>query len=629
MESIWRDVEPYVRAAERPSRYIGSEWGSDVPKDSYDGFSFCMAYPDIYEIGQPNQAIRILVNAVRESCGILAERAYLPAPEFADVLREVGLPLFSQESSFPIADFDVVGITLPHELAATNVLELLDLSGIPLRSSERTEEDPIVIGGGPCALNPEPYAPFFDVITVGEGEEATPELISLIRDMRGEGKARDQILQAAASLRGQYVPSLYEPVEGREGDFPYSVAPVREGVPDSVTKAVYEGFGESSAWEPSIVPFCEISHDRLNVEVLRGCARGCRFCQAGMMYRPVRERSARNVIDSTLTGLRQTGYEEASLTSLSTTDHSQIRQILTDLNERLDGTGTRISIPSQRLDSFGLDMATLVAGKKKGGLTFAPEAGSQKLRDAINKNVSAEDLEHAVRNAVGEGWRRIKLYFMIGLPTETDEDVVAIAHLANEAFEQMREACPKDERGSLRLVLSVALFVPKAQTPFQWDGQIAPDEARRRVALIREGLRHRAIQLTYHEPKTSLIEAALSRGGRELADLIEKAFRNGARFDAWTEHFDEMAWKQAEGTLGLDLAAVAQASYPAGHRMPFDHISVGIDPAFLIQERNRADEAITTPDCTFEACSSCGACQAVGISNQIRERRMARDASAT
>ena len=621
MTDLWPRLEPLLAQAERPSRYLNHEFGC-VRKQDVD-FAFCMVYPDTYELGQANQALRILVNAVNAAPNLRAERAFLPAPEFCDVMRHEGLPLFSIEGCAPLAEFDAIGITLPHELAATNVLETLDLAGIPLHSQDRCEGDPLVLGGGPCAYNPEPYAPFFDAISIGEGEEAVPEALSLIRRMRRGGAARADILRALAHEDGWYVPSLYrwrdEAEAQEEGSW---IEPSEEGLPSLIEKRLYRGFSESSGWEPCIVPFAEAVHDRLNVEILRGCARGCRFCQAGTMYRPVRERSADNVVGSVLQGLAETGYDEVSLTSLSSTDHSQIAEILTRLNKALDGKGVRISVPSQRLDAFGVDMAGLVAGQKKGGLTFAPEAGTQRLRDVINKNVTEDDLFGAIDAAFAAGWRRCKLYFMIGLPTETDDDIKGIASLAQRAYDRAKAAVAPEQSGSIRMSVSCALFVPKAQTPFQWDGQISPEEAIRRVNLLRRSVKYKAVDVHWHDPETSFVEAVMSRGGREAAAWVEAAWRRGARFDAWTECFDEQAWRDAAAECGIDPAAIAQTDYPTDRVMPWAHISTGVSARFLARERKRAAEGETTPDCTFGRCTGCGACFDLGAMNQLAAARI-------
>lgn len=646
--NLWNRIEPLLSTVERPSRYTACEWvgkgedGGDRQCESHvtpsgetspdlcgvaagadaHELSFCMIYPDTYELGQPNQAVRILVNAVNRQCGMHAERAFLPAPDMICAMRKEGIPLFSLESCAPVGEFDVVGITLPHELAATNVLEALDLAGIPLLSSDRTDLDPIVIGGGPCAYNPEPYAAFFDAITVGEGEEATPETLACIRRLKREGASRQDVLLALSSIPGNYVPSLYELLGEDEAQATGSwLRPKVADVPEVVTKRIYEGFADSDAWEDMVVPYMEIVHDRLNVEILRGCARGCRFCQAGMMYRPVRERSADNIVSAVRRGLDATGYEEVSLTSLSSTDHSQISEILERLNAEYSDGGVRISIPSQRLDSFGVEMASLVAGRKKGGLTFAPEAGTQRLRDVINKNVTEDDLLSATKSSIEAGWRRMKLYFMIGLPTETDEDLAGIANMANAAYEIMKDSAPKDQRGSLRLTLSVNVFVPKAQTPFQWDGQIPSEEAARRVSVIRQHLRYRAIALSYHEPKTSLLEAVMSRGGREVGDLVLEAWRRGARFDAWTEMFDGNAWNKAAQAVGVDMRTIAQTTYGSDRVMPWAHISCAVDNRYLARERAAALEAKTTQDCTFGPCTNCGVCPSLHARNNLQGDR--------
>lgn len=616
LTDLWEKVRPLVEAAERPSRYIDHEWGA-VRKADAD-FHFCLLYPDTYELGQPNQALRILVNVVNAREGMAAERGFLPAPDMCDALRQAGLPLFSIESCAALHEFDVVGITLPHELAATNILEALDLGGIPLHTDERGESDPFVIAGGPCAFNPEPYAPFFDALNIGEGEEMLPNGLEVIRRMRASGASRFETLVELAKVPGWYVPSFYR---WRDADYAREhgawIEPVVEGVPVVIEKQIFEGFSESSGWEPCVVPFAEAVHDRLNVEVLRGCARGCRFCQAGMMYRPVRERTADNIVGSVLTGLRETGYDEVSLTSLSSTDHSQIGEILERLNRATEGEGVRISVPSQRLDSFGVDMAALVAGRKKGGLTFAPEAGTQRMRDVINKNVTEEDLFGAIDAAFAAGWRRCKLYFMIGLPTETDEDVKGIASLLQRSYDRAVKAVPADQKGSIKISASVALFVPKAQTPFQWDGQIPPEEAIRRVNLLRNSVHYRAIDVHWHDPKTSFVEAVTSRSGREAAALIEEAWRRGARFDAWTECFNEQAWRDAAEALGFDVDAVAQTAYPLDYVLPWEHISTGASRRWLVRERKLADGERTTPDCTFDRCSACGVCPSLGFDNVL------------
>ena len=615
---LWPQVEPLLSRVERPARYLNHEWGCAAPVAEGD-FAFCMIYPDTYELGQANQAVRILVNAVNAMGGMGAERAFLPAVDMADLMREEGVPLFSLESCRPVADFDVVGITLPHELAATNVLETLDLAGIPLRTADRAEGDPIVLAGGPCAYNPEPYAPFFDVILVGEGEEQLPETLALIRELRASGAPRADILrEVARRVGGAYVPSLYRWRSEDEAQAAGSWAePLFDDVPRVVHKRVFEGFADSPALEPMIVPYTEVVHDRLNVEILRGCARGCRFCQAGMTYRPVRERSADQIVSSVIQGLEKTGYDEVSLTSLSTTDHSCIRDVLGRLNRRLEDTGIRVSIPSQRLDSFGVDMAESVAGEKKGGLTFAPEAGSQRMRDIINKNVTEEDLDRAAKAAFEAGWNRMKLYFMMGLPGERDEDIVAIANLADHVLELGRSVVPKARRGSISVSISVSVFIPKAATPFQWCPQLDYDDVKRRQKLLITSVRNRAVRVHYHDAETSLIEAALSRAGRDMTPVIIDAWRAGSRFDAWVEHFSLDIWKEAAAKNGIDLNELVHLPYELDWRLPWEHVSPGCTRGFLEREYRRSLEGVTTPDCTRTSCTGCGICPTLHAKNVL------------
>ena len=621
---MWPEIEPFVLTASRPTRYLNREWGAVYKPDA--DFHFCMVYPDTYELGQPNQALRILVNVVNAVPGMYAERGFLPAPDMCDILRREGLPLPSIESCAPLGEFDAIGITLPHELCATNVLEVLDLAGIPLLSRDREEGCPIIMGGGPCTFNPEPFADFFDIISIGEGEESMPELLRLIRRMKCEGASRADIVLACASVPGTYIPAAYERLpedEARKRGVLYAPKPQYAGlVPDTIVKRVFDGFAASPGFEPCIVPYAEIIHDRLNVEILRGCMRGCRFCQAGMMYRPVRERSADNVVASVLEGLAKTGYDEVSLTSLSSTDHSQIAEILTRLDEATRGTGVRVSIPSQRMDAFGVQMAHLVAGQKKGGLTFAPEAGTQRLRDVINKNVTEEDIFGAVRAAMEAGWRRCKLYFMIGLPTETDEDITGMADLAERVLAVAREAVGGAWK-SVSLSISVAVFVPKAQTPFQWDGQIPPEETRRRVGLLKHSVRSRAIDVHWHDPETSFVEAVMSRGGREAGRVVLEAWKRGARFDAWTELFKREAWAEAALACDVDAAAMAQAVLDMDDPLPWSHISTGVSTAYLKRERRLAQEGITTPDCSFAGCTGCGACGTLDAQIRLAAERVA------
>ncbi len=615
-EDRFRELEPLLARVEKPSRYINHEWGTlSSPNADYRA---CLIYPDVYEVGLPNQGLAILYSILNKQEGISCERAYLPWIDMADAMREAGIPLLSLEGAAPLASFDVVGFHIPHEMACTNYPEALDLAGIPLLSEERGEDDPIVIAGGPSVYNPEPVAAFFDAILIGEGEESIVEVCRTHQHMRDAGASRLEILRALAKVPGTYVPSLYE-VSFDEActEHGYTVPKAGEDVPPVVYKRVIEDFSATNPVPQSVIPYAQLVHDRLSVEILRGCARGCRFCQAGITYRPVRERTPDQIVSAVVSGLETTGYNEVSLTSLSTTDHSCCSQILSRLNRRLADTGIRVSIPSQRLDSFGVDMALQVAGEKKGGLTFAPEAGSQRMRDVINKNVTEEDLERATRAAFEAGWRRVKLYFMMGLPGEQDSDIVAIANLADKTYELAREVVPKSQRGNVSVSISCSVFIPKAQTPFQWCAQTPDEEVKRRQHLLLSSVRNRAVRVHYHDADTSLLEAVLSRGGRDIAPLIIGAWKRGARFDAWTEQFDLKRWEDAAAELGIDLRMVASTPFDLDARLPWEHVSPGISRGYLLREYRKSLVGETTPDCTRASCTGCGICPTIHAKNVL------------
>lgn len=604
MSDLWERVEPLLARVERPSRYIDREWGAVHRPDA--AYRVALMYPDAYEVGMANQALQVLAGRLATLSEVACERVFVPWVDMAAAMRAADVPLFTLESCSPVAGCDLLGITLPHELTYTNILEALDLAGIPLRACERGEGVPLVIGGGPSAHNPEPIAPFFDAILIGDGEEAVLEIVAAHRAARDRGASRAQALSELARIEGVYVPSLYEPRD----DGALVALP---GAPAHVTRRVLRDLGQYPGPTCPVVPYADVVHDRATIEVLRGCSRGCRFCQAGMVYRPVRERAADDIVRDAVATLACTGYEEISLTSLSTADHSQLEEVLRRLARRFEGAGVAISVPSLRVDSFTLSLARLLGSGRRSGLTFAPEAGSQRLRDAINKNVTEEELLTTVSAAFGGGWRRLKLYFMLGLPTETDEDVTAIGTLVSRVLATAREATPPAERGSVRIAVSVSTFVPKAHTPFQWEGQLPLEEVRRRQGLLRSATPQRGVELSWHDANTSFLEAVLARGDRPVADAIEAAWRSGAAFDAWSERFSLARWLEAFASAGIDPVERATRPFPEDAPLPWSHVDSGVSPAFLAAERRRAYVAETTEDCTFGDCTGCGVCPAFGV----------------
>jgi len=604
VNDVWERVEPLLRQVERPARYVDREWGVVRRPDA--GYHVALMYPDTYEVGMANQALQVLAARLSTLDDVACERVFIPWVDMSAAMRAHEVPLFTLESCTPVAEMDMLGITLPNELTYTNVLEALDLAGIPLRAHDRGETHPLVVGGGPCSHNPEPMAAFFDAILVGDGEEALLEIVASHRASMAAGLSREESVRALAGIDGVYVPSLY--LVGDDG----VVRPV-DDAPARVTRRVLADLDTYVSPTCPVVPYADVVHDRATVEVLRGCSRGCRFCQAGMVYRPVRERPADSIVRDAIASLRCTGYEELSLTSLSTADHSQLEEVLRRLANRLEGTGTAISVPSLRIDSFTVPLARLLGDGRKAGLTFAPEAGSQRLRDAINKNITEEEILTAVDQAFTAGWRRVKLYFMIGLPTETDEDVTAIAALVERVFATARAATPPGERGGLRVAVSASTFVPKAHTPFQWDGQLPIEEVRRRQVLLRQAMPRKGVELSFHDAGSSLLEAVLAKGGREAAAGVEAAWRAGAVFDAWSEHFSLARWIEALASAGIDAAAYAAEARDRHGALPWDHIDSGLSSAFLRAERERTDRAETTADCTFGECTGCGVCPGLGV----------------
>ena len=596
-------MEAILSRVEKPARYTGGEYNAVVKDRKKVDTRVALCFPDTYEIGMSNLGVRILYGLMNELPGVWCERVFAPWGDMEAEMRREGLPLYGLESGDPVSDFDILGFSLGYEMAYSNVLNLLDLAGLPLRSTDRDESHPLVIAGGTCAYNPEPLAPFIDLFSLGEGEEVTVELIQLCRRARREGWPRRDLLLAAAGIPGLYVPSLYEVTYHPDGTVA-AVTP-EPGAPELVTKRIVQDFDKSYFPVKTIVPSTEIVHDRVMLEVFRGCIRGCRFCQAGYAYRPVRSRDPRRLVEQGIAACKNSGYQEITLSSLSTSDYRPLEALCDGLLDWCEPNKVSLSLPSLRADNFSMGLMQRLQHVRKSGLTFAPEAGTQRLRDAINKNVTEEDLMTSCRTAFLGGWNAVKLYFMLGLPTETDEDVLGIANLARKVLQLWRETAP-DKRRGCRITVSTACFVPKPHTAFQWEPQVTREEYLRRVKLLRENLREKSISYHWHDPDTSFLEAVFARGDRRLADVLEAAWREGAKFDAWSEYFDLERWLRAFESCGLDPAFYANRARSREEVLPWIRVSTGVRTDFLWRERELAYTAVITPDCRKQ-CTGCGA----------------------
>ena len=598
-----RTLEHILPRVQKPARYTGGEYNAVVKDRHQVDVRYALCFPDTYEIGMSNLGMRILYGVMNQMDGVWCERVFAPWGDMEEEMRREGILLYGLESGDSIADFDLIGFSLGYEMAYTNVLNMLDLAGLPLRSEERYGLSPIVIAGGTCAYNPEPLAPFVDIFVLGEGEDVSVEIIQLYRKAREECWSKDEFLAAAAQIPGLYVPSLYE-VSYRPDGTLEQVIP-HEGAPAVVTKRIVQDFDKSYFPVKTIVPSTEIVHDRVMLELFRGCIRGCRFCQAGYAYRPVRSRDPEILLKQGIEACKDSGYQEMTLSSLSTSDYRPLEHLCDGLLDWCEPNRVSLSLPSLRADNFSLGLMERVQHVRKSGLTFAPEAGTQRLRDAINKNVTEEDLLRSCRTAFSGGWSSVKLYFMLGLPTETDEDVLGIADLAEKVYKTWKEVTPNPKRG-VTITVSTAWFVPKPHTAFQWEPQITMEEYQRRVKLLREHMRGRSIKYNWHDSQTSFLEAVFARGDRKVADVIETAWRQGAKFDAWSEYFDFDRWLAAFEACGVDPAFYANRTREKDELLPWDVTSVGVTKNFLWRERERAYEAVITPDCRVQ-CTGCGA----------------------
>ena len=593
---------------QQPARYIGGEINSVCKDPSSVDVRFAMCFPDVYDIGMSHLGIQILYDMLNKMPDVYCERVYSPWTDLDAIMREKHIPLFAIESQDPVKDFDILGITLQYEMCYTNILQILDLSGIPLHGSDRTWDDPIVIGGGPCAYNPEPIAEFFDLFYIGEGETAYRQLIDIYKDSRKNGESRETFLKRAAGVPGIYVPSLYEPEYHEDGTLK-AFRPTCPEAPEKVVKQLVLDMTEAVYPEKPLVPFIKVTQDRVVLEIMRGCIRGCRFCQAGMIYRPVREKNVERLKDLAYKMLKNTGHEEISLSSLSSSDYRSLEELVRFLIEEFHGKGVNVSLPSLRIDAFSLDVMSKVQDVKKSSLTFAPEAGSQRLRDVINKGLTEEEILQGAADAFKGGWNRVKLYFMLGLPTETVEDMEGIALLSEKIAEEYYEI-PKDQRnGKVQVVASTSFFVPKPFTPFQWARMSTKEEFLDKARVVnrkmKEMLNHKSLKYNWHEADVTVLEGVLARGDRRVAAVIEEAYRNGALYDAWSESFRNDIWMKAFETCGVDIVFYTTRERSLDELFPWDFIDTGVSKEFLKREWNNAVNGTVTPNCR-ERCSGCG-----------------------
>lgn len=603
------EIEPYLLDVQKPSRYTGGEMGQIVKNLSDVSVRFAFCFPDIYDVGMSHLGMKILYSLTNQRKNFWCERVFAPWVDMEEIMRRENIPLYALESGDPVKEFDFIGFTLQYEMSYTNILNMLDLAGVPIWQKDRGEQiAPLVVGGGPCACNPEPIADFFDLFILGEGEEVNLELMDLYEKMRDEGASRSEFLKAAAKIEGIYVPSLYE-ISYHEDGTVKSITPL-ENAPAKIKKRVITDMNQVYYPEQIVIPFIEPIHDRISVEVLRGCIRGCRFCQAGFLYRPFREKSAEVICQQGRTLCENTGYDELSLSSLSTSDHSEIEQILDQLLEYTDKKHVNLSLPSLRIDNFSKSVLEKVTTIRKSGLTFAPEAGTQRLRDVINKNVTEEEVMRTCRIAFEGGYTTVKLYFMMGLPTETDEDIIGIADLAQKVVNLFYDM-PERAKGKLQVSISTATFVPKPFTPFEFEPQAEKSEILRKQQILKKAVKSKKVKVSMHISDVSQMEAVLARGDRKICSVIYDAWKSGCHLDSWEEFFDASKWYQAFEKNQLDPAFYANRTRSYEEIMPWSHIDYFISRNFLIRENQKAHLAQTTPPCR-EHCSGCGANQCLG-----------------